>query len=52
VAVIEAVNYRARARELRETPASAPSQDLRDQLAKLAAQYEYLAISLEKALAP
>jgi hypothetical protein len=52
MAVIQAVNYRERAGQLREAAAQAPSDLLRDKLASLAAQYECLAASLEKALAP
>jgi hypothetical protein len=52
MAVIRAVNHREKARQLRETAASAPSQVLRDQLTSLAAQYDNLAANLERALAP
>jgi hypothetical protein len=47
-----AVNYRDKARQVGETAAKAPNQLLRDQLTRLAAQYETLAVNLEKALAP
>jgi hypothetical protein len=53
MAVIHAVKYREKARQLRETAAaSAPNPVLRDQLTSLAAEYDNLATNLEKALAP
>jgi hypothetical protein len=42
------VNYREKARELREMATSAPSKTLRDQLMRLARQYEQLAVSVER----
>jgi|HubBroStandDraft_1064217.scaffolds.fasta_scaffold752333_1 hypothetical protein len=48
MALVEAVNYRKKAYELREQAASAPSQTLRDQLAALADQYDGLALSAER----
>jgi hypothetical protein len=52
MAVITAVNYREKARQLRENADLAPNKLLRDQLASLAAQYDNLAANLERALAP
>jgi hypothetical protein len=52
MAVIKAVNYREKARQLRETATSVPSPILRDQLASLAAQYDNVATTLERMLAP
>jgi len=47
-----AVNYRDKARQLREAAAKAPNGLLHDQLTNLAVQYTTLATNLEKALAP
>ena len=52
ITVALAENYREKARQLRETAASAHSPVLRDELTRLAAQYDNLAANLEKALAP
>jgi hypothetical protein len=52
MAVIRAVNYRDKADELRKMAVLAPTRDLRDQWASLAVQYDNLATTLEKVLAP
>jgi hypothetical protein len=44
---IRAALYREKARELRETAASAPNEELREHFETLARQYEILAESIE-----
>jgi hypothetical protein len=43
----QAMNYRDKAEQLREMAASAPNDQLRDQFATLAGQYEHLAHQTE-----